>query len=133
MNGKEVIFDSSAVLAILWEEPGHRQLHATLQGADALAIGAPTLLETAMVAIGRHGGAGGALVERFLDDWNVNVLPFDERHWRTATEAFTRYGKGRHPASLNYGDCMTYATARVAGKPLLFTGNDFARTDIAPA
>jgi ribonuclease VapC len=86
-----------------------------------------------MVAIGRFGDEGEALVERFLDDWRVDVLPFGERHWLVADDAFARYGKGRHPAALNYGDCMTYATARLAEMPLLFTGDDFARTDIAPA
>jgi ribonuclease VapC len=61
------------------------------------------------------------------------VLPFGDDQWRVATDAFIRYGKGRHPAGLNYGDCMSYATAEVAGEPLLFVGDDFARTDIAPA
>lgn len=133
MSEKSVMLDSSAVIAILKEEPGHQRLHSRLEGADVLAIGAPTLFETAMVAIGRFGGEGEALVEQFLEDWRVDVLSFGEDHWRVADEAFTRYGKGRHPASLNYGDCMTYASARLTGMPLLFTGNDFARTDIAPA
>lgn len=128
-----VIFDSSAVLAILREEPDHQHLHPKLEGADELAIGAPTLFETAMVAMGRFGGEGEALVEQFLDEWGVRILPFEDPHWRVADDAFLRYGKGRHPAALNYGDCMTYATARLADMPLLFTGNDFARTDIAPA
>jgi ribonuclease VapC len=60
------------------------------------------------------------------------VIPFDDRHWSVAAEAFIRYGKGRHPARLNYGDCMAYATAKVAGAPLLFVGDDFAKTDIVP-
>jgi ribonuclease VapC len=76
---------------------------------------------------------GEVLVKEFLDEWRVQVLPFGRHHWRVAGEAFRRFGKGRHPASLNYGDCMTYASARLAEMPLLFTGNDFARTDIAPA
>jgi ribonuclease VapC len=133
MSERIVMFDSSAVLAILKEEPGHQELHAKVEGANRLAIGAPTLFETAMVAIGRFGGGGEVLVEQFLDDWKVDVLPFDETHWRVADEAFIRFGKGRHPASLNYGDCMTYASARLAEMPLLFTGDDFAKTDIPPA
>lgn len=133
MGEMSVMFDSSAVLAILKEEPGHRQLHSKLEKADDLAIGAPTLFETAMVAIGRFRGEGEALVEQFLDDWKVDVLPFGEGHWHIADDAFARFGKGRHPAALNYGDCMAYASARLAGMPLLFVGNDFARTDIAPA
>lgn len=133
MNKSSVMFDSSAILAILKEEPGHRRLHSRLEGAHGLAIGAPTLFETAMVAIGRFGSEGEALVERFLADWKVDVLSFEEGHWRVADDAFVRYGKGRHPAALNYGDCMTYASARLAGMPLLFTGDDFAKTDIPPA
>jgi ribonuclease VapC len=133
MGERSLIFDSSAVLAILKEEPGHRRLHSRLERAEELAIGAPTLFETAMVAIGRFGGEGEALVGQFLEDWNVEVLPFGDRHWRIADDAFVRYGKGRHPAALNYGDCMAYASACLAEMPLLFVGNDFARTDIPPA
>jgi ribonuclease VapC len=63
----------------------------------------------------------------------VLVIPFGEPHWSAAATAFIRFGKGRHPAALNYGDCMTYATARVAERPLLYVGNDFAQTDIEAA
>lgn len=133
MSGGGLVFDSSAVLAILREEPGQRQLQAAVEETDVLAIGAPTLFETMMVALGRFGAEGEALVEQFLGDLKVEVLPFDIRHWRVATDAFIRYGKGRHPAGLNFGDCMSYAAARVADEPLLFTGNDFAKTDIPPA
>lgn len=133
MGGGSVAIDSSAILAILREEPGHGRLHSTIERADLLAIGAPTLFETAMVAIARFGTEGEELVEQFLKQWKVHVLPFEKGHWRIADMAFDRYGKGRHSAALNYGDCMSYATARVAEMPLLFVGNDFARTDIAPA
>ncbi|MEX2105274.1 MAG: type II toxin-antitoxin system VapC family toxin [Solirubrobacterales bacterium] len=128
-----MILDSSAVVSVLREEVGHKRLHGALERADALAIGAPTLFETGMVAIGRFGEHGRALVAQFLEYWDVEVAPFDGRHWRVATDAFVRYGKGRHPAALNYGDCMTYATARLADLPLLFTGDDFAQTDLAAA
>lgn len=124
--------DSSAVVAMLLCEVGHRRLAETVAGAETVTIGAPTLLETDMVMVGRleHGAA---LVEKFLEEHGVVVLPFDGRHRAVATKAFTRYGKGRHPAGLNYGDCMTYATARIADHPLLFTGDDFAMTDISSA
>jgi ribonuclease VapC len=128
-----VILDSSAVLAILRKEPGHQHLLPLLEHADQVQIGGPTMFETAMVALRRFGKNGPGLVERFLDDWNVRVVAFGDRHWRIAFEAFARYGKGRHPAALNYGDCLAYASARVAAMPLLFVGNDFARTDIPPA
>ena len=73
------------------------------------------------------------MVEEFLEGHGVVVTPFDGRHRAAAAEAFARYGKGRHPAALNFGDCMTYASARLAEMPLLFTGTDFAKTDLAAA
>jgi ribonuclease VapC len=128
-----LILDSSAVVSLLREEVGHERLHTAMEGANALAIGAPTLFETGMVAIGRFGESGRPVVARFLEDWEVEVVPFGKRHWRVAAEAFVRFGKGRHPAALNYGDCMTYATARLADMPLLFTGSDFSQTDLLMA
>lgn len=132
-DGTALALDSSAIVALLREEEGHRRLHAKLEATGVLAIGAPTLFETGMVAMSRFGRVGRSLVSQFLEYWSVEVAPFDERHWRVAFDAFVRYGKGRHPAALNYGDCMTYATARIADLPLLFVGDDFARTDVVPA
>lgn len=106
---------------------------AKIAAEDTVAIGAPTLFETGMVMIGKMGGSGRGLVAQFLENFEVVVIPFGDAHWRAATEAFGRYGKGRHRAALNYGDCMTYATARIAQKPLLFVGDDFAQTDIEAA
>jgi ribonuclease VapC len=129
-----LILDSSAVVAVLRRESGSEPLEGVLGEAGTLAIGAPTLFETTMVAIGRFGEDVGRLaVGRFCEDWEVEVVPFDSRHYRAAAAAFVRYGKGRHPARLNYGDCMTYAIARIARMPLLFIGKDFAKTDILPA
>lgn len=128
-----MILDSSAVVALLRKEPGHDRIHRRLEGADALGIGGPTLFETGMVTISRFGSDGLAMVEEFIDSWRVRVIPFDDRHWCVACEGFAQYGKGRHPARLNLGDCMSYAIAKVAGEPLLFVGNDFPKTDIAPA
>ncbi len=125
--------DSSAVVAMLLREEGHRRLAETVSRAEIVAIGAPTLFETDMVMVGRFGDRGAVLVEEFLEEHGVVVLSFDGRHRLAATKAFARYGKGRHPAGLNYGDCMTYATAKIAEHPLLFTGNDFAQTDIPVA
>jgi ribonuclease VapC len=115
------------------EEPGHERFLDAIADASTVAIGAPTLVETEMVMIGQVGTAGSARVARFLERNAVLEIPFGEAHRQAATEAFTRYGKGRHPARLNYGDCMTYATAKLAGHPLLFTGGDFAKTDLAGA
>jgi ribonuclease VapC len=127
-----MVLDSSAVIAVVFREKRHERLEEAMAAAHSIAIGAPTLFETALVATRVLDERGKDLVAQFLADWGVEVTPFDRRHWRVATDAFTRYGKGRHPAKLNYGDCMTYASARVAGVPLLFVGNDFAKTDIVP-
>jgi ribonuclease VapC len=125
-----LILDSSAVVAMLLEEGGWRRLAEAVEAADVAGIGAPTLVETDMVMLGRLDLRGGGLVAQFLEENHVIVVPFDAEHRKIAADAFIRYGKGRHPAALNYGDCMTYATACVADHPLLFTGKDFAKTDI---
>lgn len=125
--------DSSAVVAMLLREDGNQQLAEAVSRAETVAIGAPTLLETDIVMSGRLGQRGGALVEKFLEEHGAVILPFDGRHRDVAAKAFVRYGKGRHPARLNYGDCMTYATAYVADQPLLFTGKDFGKTDVVSA
>lgn len=125
-----MILDSSAAVAIILEEEKSGPLEDALLAADTLAIGAPTLLETGMVLIARDGDAGSLALSAFLTDNEVDVVPFDESHWTVAADAFARYGKGRHPARLNYGDCMTYATARLAYQPLLCVGDDFTKTDL---
>lgn len=128
-----MILDSSAILSVLFDEEGHDRIFESMSSAEVVAVGAPTLFETGMVAIGRLDLRGRALVSQFVEAWEVVVAPFDDRHWQVAAEAFLRYGRGRHPARLNYGDCMTYATARLADLPLLCTGNDFPQTDLVIA
>lgn len=114
------------------EEDGYRELLGTVAASSA-SIGAPTLLETAMVLISRQGAAGVPALPRFLERQLVAPVAFDARHAEAAARAFVRYGKGRHPAGLNFGDCMAYAMAKVADAPLLFVGDDFARTDVEAA
>lgn len=128
-----MILDSSAVVSMIVEEPRHHELLDATADAAEVAIGAPTLVETDMVMIGRFGLPGQALVAQFLERNNVVVIAFDELHRYVSNEAFIQYGKGCHPAGLNYGDCMTYATARVADHPLLFVGKDFSATDLVAA
>jgi len=128
-----LIVDSSAVVAVLKEELGFEELEQRMLEADVLAIGAPTLVEVVTVMARANGRDGLAVVSRFVRDLEMVVVPFDEPHAEAAAEAFLGFGKGRHPAALNYGDCMTYATARRAGRPLLFIGDDFSRTDIEAA
>ncbi|MDQ3725480.1 MAG: type II toxin-antitoxin system VapC family toxin [Actinomycetota bacterium] len=128
-----MILDTSAVVAVVRREEGAARLLVKMSRAESLAIGAPTLVEATVVLGRRFGSAGLESLDRFLEEEQVTLIPFGQRHWRAARSAFIRFGKGRHPASLNFGDCMTYATASITGQPLLFTGNDFAQTDIPPA
>jgi ribonuclease VapC len=128
-----MILDTSAVIALIREEQGADELLEKVEIAERVAIGAPTLVEAAVVLGRRHVLAGRETLDRFLRERDVIPVPFGRRHWRAAQDAFYRFGKGRHVAALNFGDCMSYAAARIADEPLLFTGNDFAKTDIPPA
>lgn len=128
-----MILDSSAVVAVVQEEPDRGEIEQKMRAAAVVAIGAPTLVETAMVVVRTSGESGEEAISRLREELALIVVPFDEAHAGVAAVAFDRFGKGRHPAALNYGDCMTYATAHLAGRPLLFKGNDFARTDLEAA
>ena len=128
-----MILDSSAVVAIALQEPGFEHLLAAMDAASRIGIGAPTLVEASIVLSARTGLDGRGLVSRFLLEGDIAVVPFTDAHFGTAVDAWLRFGRGRHPAGLNFGDCLSYATARLASEPLLFTGNDFSRTDIAAA
>jgi ribonuclease VapC len=128
-----LILDSSAIIAVLREEADGARVIAAIESASEVGLGAPTAVECSQVLVGRYGVVGRLMLSRFIQANRVISVPFDERHWSMAADAYIRYGKGRHPARLNYGDCMTYATAKVADSPLLFVGNDFSRTDIAVA
>jgi ribonuclease VapC len=124
-----VILDSSAIVAILAAEPDVDSLLAKLATAGVIGVGTPTLLETAFI-LSRHGADARTVLEAFVRGFSITVVPFTEPHWFVAFEAFRRFGKGRHPAGLNFGDCMAYAVARLAGRPLLCRGEDFPRTDL---
>lgn len=125
-----MIVDSSVLLAIVFREDGYERRLADLVSATAVAAGTPTLAETGIVLSARLGAAADGMLERMLDEFDIQEIPFGEVHWREAVDAFRRFGKGRHPAGLNFGDCMTYATARLAGEELAFTGGDFTQTDL---
>jgi ribonuclease VapC len=128
-----VIVDASAIVGIILREPGWQDLVAKLAGADSPAVGAPTLAETGLVLTAKLGRKAPGILARFVQEAELTVIPFGEPHWPLAVEAYARFGKGRHPASLNFGDCLTYAVARVAGRPLLFIGGDFSKTDLPAA
>ena len=128
-----MVLDSSALVALVMAERPARALFEILAAAPAAAVGAPSLVETAMVLDGRLAGASRtsssglvALMNRF----EIDVLPFGSDHWPVAWAAFLRYGKGRHAAGLNFGDCLTYAVAKLSARPLLCVGDDFAQTDL---
>jgi ribonuclease VapC len=128
-----VIVDTSALLAIVFREKGWESLLDRIRSASVVAAGAPTLAETGIVLQGRLGAAADGLLERLLDELDVQEVAVGEIHWREAVDAYRRYGRNRHPAALNFGDCLTYAVAQLTGEPLLFTGNDFKQTDVEPA
>lgn len=128
-----MVLDSSAIVAIHLREPGHERLINRIDAAEVVVVGVPTLLETVMVLTARLGQDARPLLFAFLRRLEAEVVPFDQEHLDAAATAFLRFGRRRHPAALNFGDCMSYAVASVAGMPLLFTGDDFRRTDIAQA
>jgi ribonuclease VapC len=125
-----MIIDSSAILAVIGKEPGYERIIHELAASPGTRIGAPTRLETGIVLRARFGPRGKTALARFLQENSVETVAFDEGHAIAALDAYSRFGQGRHPAALNFGDCCTYAVASVAGEPLLCTGDDFARTDL---
>ena len=128
-----MIVDSSALIAMLFEEPeGHRFDVAILRSA-VCRLSAAGLLEASMILQSRKGTDGVRDLELLIARFRIEIVAFTESQARVARTAFERYGKGRHPAQLNFGDCMAYALAREAGEELLFKGTDFSLTDIAVA
>jgi ribonuclease VapC len=128
-----VVLDASAVIAVLFEEPGFRSLVDRAGNAQIVLIGAPTVFEASMVLARRVTSDVHPRLMGLLNSMRVEIVPFGVEHFEVATDAFLRYGKGRHPARLNFGDCMSYAVASLAGLPLLYTGTDFSKTDIQAA
>lgn len=128
-----MILDSSAIVAIVFQEPGYENLIELLASADEVGIGAPTLVECGIVLSARLNMDARGMLTRFLEESDVTVVPFTAAHYGTAVGAWRKYGKGRHPAALNMGDCLSYATAKLAGMPLLCVGDDFPQTDLALA
>ena len=127
-----MVVDTSVVVAILREETGFRDLVDEVLAVEA-CMAAPSFLETCMV-VQRDLGAGVEVgVNEVLSRLGVEVVAFTPAMAKAAVDAFLRYGKGRHPARLNYGDCISYALAKTTGKPLLWVGDDFDLTDVKRA
>ncbi len=128
-----LILDSSAIVGAMLREPGYERLLERIWSAAGVGVGSPTMVETAIVLSCRLGRDARPRLNELMREAEVEKIPFGEEHFEVAVDAFLRYGKGRHAAALNFGDCMAYAIAAVAGLPLLFTGNDFSKTDIEAA
>jgi len=120
-------------VAIVLREHGYEALVEKIGTANPVAVGAPTLAEATIILSSRLALDARGIVARLLMEGAIETIPFSDAHFPVAVNAWLRYGKGRHKASLNFGDCLAYAIANVAGEPLLFTGRDFAKTDIEAA
>ena len=125
-----MVIDSSALIAMLRNEPEAAAFECAIFRASVRLLSTVTKLESGMVAAGRRGAAGAADLDRLLSWIAATIVPFDERQADIARDAFVRYGKGRHKAGLNFGDCAAYALAIAEAEPLLFKGTDFAATDV---
>jgi len=128
-----MVVDSSALIAILLGEPDGDALAVTLAEAPSATISAPNWLEAMMVISARLGSQGELALTELVDAAGVDIDPADADLARLAFEAWQRFGKGRHAAGLNFGDCFAYALAAQRGERLLFKGNDFAQTDVMRA
>ncbi|MFG1404214.1 type II toxin-antitoxin system VapC family toxin [Xanthobacter sediminis] len=128
-----MVIDTSAIAAIFFNEPDAPSYRERIADDPVRLISAATLIEAAMVIEGRFGEAGGAELDLWLHKAEVEIIAVTTEHADQARRAWRRYGKGRHPAALNYGDCFSYALATLTGEPLLFKGDDFSQTDIETA
>jgi ribonuclease VapC len=127
-----MVIDTSALLAILFNEPAAEHFELALATDPVRLISAASVLEAAIVVEARLGEAGGRELDELLSTAQVTIMPFTTEHAAIARQAYRTYGKGRHPAGLNYGDCFSYALAKTSGETLLFKGDDFSQTDVTP-
>lgn len=128
-----MVIDTSALLAILLDEPERPVFTKMTEGADARWISTATFVETSIVVEARHGLAGLSDLDLLLERAEIELIPVDSEQARAARRAWSQFGKGRHDAALNYGDCFSYALARTSHQPLLFKGDDFEKTDVRVA
>jgi ribonuclease VapC len=128
-----MVLDTSAIVAILLDEPEGAAYGRRIEDDPKRLVSAASRIEATFVIEGRKGEAGRERLERFFRLTTAEIVPVTPEQVEIACQAFRRYGKGRHPAGLNFGDVFAYALAKVTGEPLLFKGDDFARTDVARA
>ena len=128
-----MIIDTSAVVAILFAESDAARYERAISTAWPRRMSVVAVLETTMVVEGRSGPDGAHDLDLFLQEANIELMPVTTEQVEAARRAWRRFGKGNHPAALNFGDCLAYALASTTHEPLLFKGGDFARTDIEAA
>ena len=128
-----MIVDTSAVIAILFEEDEAERYHQAIADAPHSRMSVANFLEAAMVLEGRSGLAAGRILDAYLQESGIELEPVTAEQAQAARRAWRRFGRGNHPAGLNYGDCFAYALAEVMREPLLFKGEDFALTDVEVA
>ena len=125
-----MVIDTSAVIAILLNEPERDMFIRLIQSSSTRLLSAATLLEASMVIDSRKGALGRADLDLFIRDASLEIIAVTEQQAEIARSAFRRFGKGRHPARLNFGDCFSYALAKAMNQPLLFKGQEFSKTDL---
>jgi ribonuclease VapC len=125
-----IVVDTSAIVAILYEEPEAARMRLALEAVDGALVSAANILELQLVVAGARSRAGWHQAEDLLAVYSITIRPFDAHQLRIAREAAVKYGKGRHKAKLNLGDCFAYALAKSERLPLLCKGDDFKHTDL---
>jgi ribonuclease VapC len=128
-----MVIDTSALLAILQDEPERRTFNEAIEAAESRSMSAATFVETSIVIEARYGAEGVRDLDLLISKAGIVLVAVDAEQAEIARTAFSRFGKGRHAAGLNYGDCFSYALAKALGEPLLYKGGDFSRTDITAA
>jgi ribonuclease VapC len=128
-----MVLDTSALVAVLFDEPERHELVRAIAAGRRRLISSATLLEASIVVESSRGEVAGRELDLFLHRAMVQTVAIDEEQAQLARAAWRRYGKGHHPAGLNFGDLLAYALARASGEELLFKGEDFAKTDIVGA
>ncbi len=129
-----MVIDTSALIAILFDEPEAARLIRAIAAAPVAIVGAPTLVETGAVMLAKKGGSGGVALDALIQRLGITIEPMSYEAAEFARSAYGRYGKGvGSPGVLNYGDCLSCGVAQALGEPLLFKGDDFSRTDVLKA
>jgi ribonuclease VapC len=125
-----MVIDTSAVLAILQDEPERQRMNEAIEAAAVRLMSAATIVESSLVSEARRGLRGVRELDLLIAEAKIELVPVDAEQAQAARLAFSLFGRGHHEAGLNFGDCFSYALAKTSGQPLLFKGNDFSKTDI---